>query len=1022
MTERAEALFREHRSAILRRIDRLFAALLALEWLGGILIALIVTPRSWIGQVSRIHVHVYAAALLGGLIVVPPIVLALARPGAAVTRHLIGAAQMLYAGLLIHLTGGRIETHFIVFGSLAFLACYLDWPVLVTASAVVAADHLVRGMFWPQSVYGVLAASLWRTLEHVFWVVFEDIFLIAVCRQGMTEMRRIAERRAELEAANTAVERTVQARTAELAQSEERFRTLSDASPIGIFQTDPAGRCQYTNGQWHALTGLSREQCLGTEWTRTVHAADRDRVEAAWRRTGRSGEDFDEELRFETSFAEPRWVRVRSTIVRGRDGTVHERIGTAEDVTRRRQTETTLRQAKDEAELTARTKSEFLANMSHEIRTPMNGVIGMTGLLLDTELTAEQRQFVRTLRSSGEALLTIINDLLDFSKIESGKLELEAIDFDLHTVVEEVVGLLAEKAAEKRLELAFAVHHALPFCLRGDPGRLRQILMNLIGNAIKFTRQGEVVLRVNLEAGPGETLVVRFEVTDTGIGIDPESRQRLFHPFTQADGSTARRFGGTGLGLAISRQLAEMMHGRMGVESQPGQGSTFWFTARFARPLEPPESRPRPRQSLQGLHLLVVDDNATNRTILAELARSWKMQAVEAPNGAEGLQRLETAAAGGVPFDLGIFDMQMPGMDGLELARRVRRDPRFAHTRLVMLTSIGMRGAAEESRRAGFAAFLTKPTGASQLFECLATVMAGSPHPAGVSPPSLVTRHSLNEARARSRLRILVVDDNDTNRMVAVQMLRRLGWRSEVAANGAEAVEAVKNIRFDAILMDCQMPEMDGYAATRSIRKIEALAGGHVPIIAMTANALRGDREKCLEAGMDDYLPKPVKIDDLGKALARWTPQESGSAEDDPAPDESPVAVPASSGSADDPLDRAAFHQLEECDRTGGRFIGTLIAAFEKEAPARIEAMRLAIEKLSPADLSQAAHALKGSAAALGGRLVAAACAEAVALGHSGSVRGASERLAGIEREVDRLRQALAEARDAGDSRDGEAA
>jgi len=1019
---RAEDLFRSHWGAILRRTDRLFAALLAMEWLGGVLVAILVSPRSWNGDSSQVHLHVWVAMGLGFVIVSLPIGLVLTRPGAVHTRHVVAVAQMFYAALLIHLTGGRIETHFLVFGSLAFIAFYRDWPVLVSATAVVVADHLVRGLFWPESVYGVLSASIWRSVEHAWWVVFEDIFLIAACRQGIAEIRGIAGRRAELEASNVAVEQQVQARTAELARSESRFRALSEFSPIGIMQTDAGGQCLYTNARWQALAGQSLAESLGDGWGSAIHPDDRARVLEDWRRCTDSGRAIEEELRFVTPAGEIRWVHFRSAALSDAGGRITEHVGTVEDVTERRQVEEALRDAKNQAEAASRTKAEFLANMSHEIRTPMNGVIGLTGLLLDTELTTEQRQFVNMLRASGEALLSIINDLLDFSKIEAGKLELETLDFDLHTVVEEVVALLAEKAHAKKLELACLIRNEVPSDLRGDPGRLRQILMNLVGNAIKFTQSGEVVLRARLEEQGEGAVVVRFEVTDTGIGIDKTHQDRLFRPFTQADGSTVRQFGGTGLGLAISRQLVEMMGGRIGLESEAKRGSTFWFTALFEPQPESSRARPKPRESLQGLRLLIVDDNATNRAILGELARSWKMEAAEAASGLEALERLRAAAAGGPRYDLAIVDMQMPDMGGLELGHAIGERRDLGPIRLVMLTSIGVRGAAEESRRAGFSAFLTKPVGQSQLYDCLATVMGGPADCAGSAPPPLITRHTISEARLRSRPRILVADDNETNQMVAVQMLRRLGCQAEVAANGHEVIDALRKIPFDAVLMDCQMPEMDGYSATRAIRVQEATTGRHVPIIAMTANAMRGDREKCIQAGMDDYLAKPVKLEELGQALGRWIGQASSAGDSGRAAEGENGAGPAAAATqpapaavqdalTEDPIDREQLAQLLDADAAGGvGFFATLLEKFMEEGPKRIAAVDAAVRGADRDALRRAAHALKGSAAALGGRALAAACKSIEDLSQSDSLAGAEAALARIEREYARLCEALGEA------------
>ena len=1019
--ERTDDLFREHRDKIFRRTDRLFAGLLGAEWLGAIAVALLVSPRTWAGTYSQVHIHVWAALALGGLIGSFPIVLAVIRPGEIITRHTIAVAQMLFSAFLIHLTGGRIETHFIVFGSLAFLAFYRDWPVLISATVVVAVDHLLRGMFWPQSVYGVLAASVWRTVEHAWWVVFTDVFLVAACLQGIEEMRRIAGRRAELEATNAAVEEQVLTRTADLARSEERFRKLSESSPVGIFQTDAGGQCLYTNARWQALTGLTLEESLGMGWRRAIHPDDRDRIFEKLSDCVRQGLEFEDEYRYRTPRGNVHWVHTRTAMVRDAGGGVTERVGTVEDITHRRETEEALRGAKEAAEAAARTKSEFLANMSHEIRTPMNGVIGMTGLLLETDLSREQRQFVDMLRASGEALLTLINDILDFSKIEAGKLELETIDFDVHTVVEEVVSLLAEKAHGKKLELACLVHHDVPAALRGDPGRLRQILLNLVGNAIKFTETGEVVVRARLDEAPDGAVVVRFEVTDTGIGIGPEVRDRLFRPFTQADGSTGRKFGGTGLGLAISRQLVELMSGRIGLDSQPGRGSTFWFTARLEIQPEGLRPLPKPRESLQGLRILVVDDNLTNRAILTEQTRSWKMEVQDAADGKRALELLRSSAARGRRYDLAIVDMQMPGMDGLELGRTIRRDPTLAATRLIMLTSIGLRGHSAESVKAGFSGYLTKPVGQSQLFDCLATVMGGEACTAASAPPPLVTRHTIKEAKSRSRVRILVADDNETNQMVAVQMLRRLDCHAEVAANGQEVVEALKKIPFDAVLMDCQMPVMDGYEATRAIRESEATAGRRVPIIAMTANAMRGDREKCLEAGMDDYLTKPVKVQELDQALKRWIKKDGTPiaarrkiakgtrAHVGRPPRVKEITAPRAPRRAQDhPLDPEIFGQLREADRAGGNgFLAGLIDKFMREVPVRLASLRDAAAAADSDTLLKSAHALKGSTGALGALAMAAACREVEELGRSGSVIGVEPLLTRIEEEFSRVRRAL---------------
>ncbi|MDX2038156.1 MAG: response regulator [Isosphaeraceae bacterium] len=1060
--ERARRLFDRQLRAIAVRTDRFLSVGLVCQWIAIVVIAAGFSPwnANWLGSSTTI-------VFLSSLVIAFPVYLGIRRSGDAGTRIAIAIAQMSISSILIHLSGGRIETHFHVFGSLALLSAYRDIRVLLVATAITTFDHVVRGGLWPLSIYGTATASEWRWIEHAFWVVFEDLFLIWFCISARREILAVAARQAQLERIRRRVQATVLQRTHELTKSNARITALLDAATeLAIIATDPQGMITDFNTGAERMLGSKASEIVGRadptvffvdqeiveyagesssdrtvprpsfsllvdpildsgfverEWTwmaasgarLTVDVTltairDPNGVPVGYLLLGRDVTSFheaeEERRRFVAlvenssdfiamtslggkvlylnraarglssseqrrnssptqlrdllepaawpmirdralphAIANGRWegeTRIRvdaaQTQRSGRDlGTSADAVDVslnffaipsaksstpacfafvARDLTERKRVERELIHAKQNAEAANRAKSEFLANVSHEIRTPMNGIMGMTELTLDTELDDQQREFLEMVRSSSQQLLVIINDILDFSKIEAGALALDSIDFSLHSCIGETLKTLGLRAHQQGLELTHSIARDVPDYLVGDPLRLRQIIINLVGNAIKFTKQGEVVVEVELASIDELHAVLHFSVADTGIGIAEEHRSMIWRPFQQADGSTTRHYGGTGLGLSICSRLVELMNGRIWLESELSVGSTFHFTAKFE--LHELHARTKPGSfgfDPAGFRILVIDDNATNRRILQEILGQWRFQVDSAASGEEAIEILGRDPG----VDLILLDMMMPAMDGLGFLEVLRADPRFEAIRVVMLSSAGIRDAGR-CTELEVAAYLVKPVGQPELQETIRSVLGSEParFPGTAVLPIASSRRleaaptSDLAACAEGGLEILLAEDNHINQVLACRLLEKAGYRVSVVGDGRGALELLAGDpgRFDVVLMDIQMPEIGGIEAVSRIRRNPDLA--HLPVIAMTAHAMEGDRESCLEQGFDGYVSKPLRtavfFDEIERVLLETAERRaaidlgrSGPVRYDPSHQTEPRTCRIASGSAD---------------------------------------------------------------------------------------------------------------------------
>ena len=784
---------------------------------------------------------------------------------------------------------------------------------------------------------------------------------------------------------------------ASLGKSESKNKllaTIVEQSSEAIWTVDLAGSITSWNSGAAAMFGYPPTEVVGRALKVGESTAEEEKA-----RTQRllEGEKFSYDAKAMTRSGTAIDIQVAVAPLLDDNNECVGSISVARDVTQSKRSEEALRLAREAAEAANHAKSSFLARMSHEIRTPMNGVLGMTELLLETSLTSNQRKYAETVQRSGENLLGIINDLLDFSKIEAGKLELEKVDMDLRRTIEDIVDLLAERAHAKGLELACSIPSGLPTHVRGDPLRLGQVLTNLVGNAIKFTERGAIVIRVAGVEDSGTRITMRFEVSDTGLGITQEAQSRIFEEFTQADGSTTRKHGGSGLGLAISKQLVEMMGGNIHVESALGAGSTFWFTSSFEKQETQSQQDSAPIGMLTGVRALIVEATAVNRGILHSQMSNWGMTNRVAETPEQAIDLLAQAAARGAPYDIAIIDLGLPGVDAIEFARTIRARADIAKLRLVMLTR--RQADIKEAGAAGIDACLAKPVRQTVLYECLVNVMAGH-QPEAVAAPA--PRGLAGIAQAGVRGSILLVEDNLINQQVALGILQMLGYGVTVVSNGREALEAHAEGAFDLALMDCDMPEMDGFEATRQIRARErASSGVRLPIVALTANAMAQDREACLNAGMDDHLSKPFSTVTLQAMLNRWMRPAAYELSAAPAAAKAP-------GKPEGVLDRQILDQLGKVLTNGKpELLARVINLYLVESPKLIQKLKQAANESRATEIARTAHSLKSSSANVGAKVLSGYCHDIEASAGIAGTEDARKIVAKIESEHSRVQAAL---------------
>ena len=822
-----------------------------------------------------------------------------------VSRNRMGLQRALLGSLVMGLAIAGM--HYIGMDAMRLpVACVYSWPLVAFSVLLAIVISLVAlwltfrlrdissGLGWQKFLSAVVMGAAIPTMHYTGMAAVSFSGSAAIHRDfshainlsivGTSAIIVVAFMVLGVSLVTSLVDRKIGLQALELQASEQRFRAVFEGAQVGIAIAELDSGRIVTNLAYQRMLEIPCDELNNLEiFNRMTHPEDRERLRQQMEQI-RSGKlaNFQMEKRYLTKSARVIWVNLEMSILSDPAGKPRFLLGLAKDITERKQFEAELQAAKSAAESASQAKSNFLAAMSHEIRTPMNGVIGMTELVLDTSLNTEQREHLSIVKSSAESLLTILNDILDFSKIEAGKLDLDPIPFALRECVRDALQTVQVRAQQKDIGLDWDVQEDTPNLLIGDPGRLRQVLINLVGNAIKFTEQGKVSVRVEATPTSEVGAKLHFLIRDTGIGIPPEKQKEIFEPFAQADGSTTRKYGGTGLGLSICVRLVQLMGGRLWVESEPGLGSTFHFTAQLG--IQPvPKDLPASslNASLAGLSALVVDDNPTDRAVLARMLESLGLRISVASGTNEALATLAQATASAKPFSFLLIDAYMPGMDGFSLAEQIKRDPALMSPTLLMVTASTLPEDEARCRALGLAAYLVKPIRHPELLDALRRLVSGVASPDG----ALLTKSNLRQPHAR--LNILLAEDNSVNQQLARRILEQRGYSVTVAADGRQAVSAWQTGRFDLILMDVQMPELDGYQATAAIREKESIGGVRVPIVAMTAHALKGDREHCLAAGMDDYLSKPINRIELYSLIEKYSP-----APDSPKPHPESPAIP----------------------------------------------------------------------------------------------------------------------------------